>query len=475
VTSRGHYIGGEWIEGTGTPFSRENPSTGEIGWQGRAAVAKEIDAAAAAARSVLPSWADASQTRRSEVVTAIAEGYKHRKADLVEAICRQTGKPRWEAALEVDAMIAKAAISIAAQNQRRSPAAGIRYRPIGVLAVIGPFNMPGHLPNGHLMPAVLAGNPVIFKPSELTPRVGELLAEIWAEAGIPPGVFNMVQGGAQTGSLLTAHPSLDGVLFTGSVAAGSAIHRGLAGHPEKLLALEMGGNNPLIAWDCADLDAAAYCIVQSAFITSGQRCTCARRLIVRQGSPLIERLVKTMSRIRAGIYTDQPEPFMGTVISAAAAQKLVKAHADLKGRMIVEMRLDPRCPALLHPGLIDMTGAQAQDTELFGPLLQLIFVGDFDAAIAEANRTRFGLAAGLLSDDPKLYESFARRIRAGVLAFNRPTTGARSDLPFGGIGVSGNHRPSALFAADYCCDPIASAESPRVTLPEKLPPGLELA
>ena len=298
MKSKGHHIRGQWIEGTGTPFSRENPSTGAIDWHGRAAIAAEIDAAVTAGRAALPSWADSSQTMRSDIVTAIACGYSSRKSDLAEAICGQTGKPRWEAALEIDAMIAKAAISVAAQNQRRSPATGIRYRPIGVLAVIGPFNMPGHLPNGHLMPAALAGNTLVFKPSELTPRVGELLAEIWAEAGIPAGVLNMVQGGAATGSLLTAHPALDGVLFTGSVAAGSAIHRTMAGHPEKMLALEMGGNNPLIAWDCADLGAAAYCVVQSAFITSGQRCTCARRLIVREGSPIVDRVVKMMSRIR---------------------------------------------------------------------------------------------------------------------------------------------------------------------------------
>jgi succinylglutamic semialdehyde dehydrogenase len=322
------------------------------------------------------------------------------------------------------------------------------------------------------MPAVLAGNAVLFKPSELTPRVGELMAEIWHNAGIPPGLFNLVQGGPDAGSALTTHPDVDGILFTGSYAAGSAIHRALAGHPEKMLALEMGGNNPLIVWDCADLDAAAYTIIQSAYLTSGQRCTCARRLIIQRGTRLVDHLIKMISRIRVGLYTDTPEPFMGTVITPAAAQKLLKSQAELKGRTILEMKPDARSPSLLHPGLIDMTGVNSPDEELFGPLLRLIEVLDFDAAIIEANRTRYGLAAGLISDRPELCELFHRRVRAGVLSINRPTTGARSDLPFGGVGLSGNHRPSALFAADYCSDPVASVQVPRVALPEKLSPGI---
>ena len=432
----------------------------------------EIDQAVSAARSAFDQWASAPLSDRKGKIEKIADGYRARKTDLAETISRQTGKPRWESSLEVDAMIGKAAISIAGQSTRRPATPDMHFRPIGVLAVLGPFNMPGHLPNGHLMPAVLAGNTVIFKPSELTPQVGDMMAEIWAAADLPPGVFNLVQGGAETGAALTAHADVDGILFTGSYAAGSAIHRALAGRPEKMLALEMGGNNPLIVWDCADLDAAAFAIIQSAYITSGQRCTCARRLIIQRTSQLVDRLVKMISRIRVGLYTDTPEPFMGTVISSAAAKKLLQAQSELKGRAIVEMKPDTRSAALLHPGLIDMTGVAPKDTELFGPLLQLIEVPDFDAAILEANRTRYGLAAGLLSDRSELFEQFSKRIRAGVLSFNRPTTGARSDLPFGGVGLSGNHRPSALFAADYCSDAIASVQLPRVALPDKLPPGI---
>ena len=164
---------------------------------------------------------------------------------------------------------------------------------------------------------------------------------------------------------------------------------------------------------------------------------------------------------------------MGRVINAAAAKRLLAAQAELAGRILVEMKsLDG--DALLSPGLIDVTDTPRRDEEIFGPLLQLIRVKDFDAAIAEANNTRFGLAAGLLSDDRTLWERFYRTIRAGVVNWNRPLTGASSALPFGGIGDSGNHRPSAYFAADYCSYPVASLEIERVAMPEKLTPGIEL-
>lgn len=463
-----------------------NPSTGQIAWEGNAAAAEEVERAVRAAKDAGGAWAETSLVERERKILAVADGYRARETELVQAICLQTGKPRWEANAEVDSMIAKAAISIAAQRERRSPSsraigdvtAATRYVPVGVMAVLGPFNMPGHLPNGHLMPAVLAGNTVVFKPSEQAPLVGEIVGQIWESAGFPAGVFNLLQGGAETGTHLVSNDQIDGVLFTGSFAVGAAIHRALAGHPEKLLALEMGGNNPLIVWDCSDVEAAAYLIVQSAFITSGQRCSCARRLIVADdaaGQRLMERLQTMIAGIRVGLYTDEPEPFMGTVISSGAADRLLSAQDHLiqrGGKPLIQMRRDERSAALLHPGLIDMTGIPRDDEEIFGPLLQVIRVSDFDAAIQEANQTRYGLAAGLLSDRPELYEQFRRRIRAGVVNFNRALTGARSDLPFGGLGFSGNHRPSASFAADYCCDPVAALESARVALPDVLPPGI---
>jgi succinylglutamic semialdehyde dehydrogenase len=439
------------------------------------------------ARAAASLWAATSPQHRAALMGALSAHYMQRKPALVEAICRETGKPRWEAATEVDAMIAKIPISIQAYEQRTSPTESVsdgitsatRYKPHGVVAVFGPFNMPGHLPNGHLVPAVLAGNTAIFKPSEHTPLVGQAMADAWQAAGVPTGVFNLVQGGPETGKLLSAHRDIDGVFFTGSAAVGIALSRALAERPGTILALEMGGNNPLIVHECADLAAAAYLTVQSAYLTAGQRCSCARRLIVPvgpQGDSFVARLLEMIAGIRIGLPGDEPEPFMGRVISPQAAEKLLDAQARLVsrgGRILAEMKPSPRSPTLLSPGLIDVTSVSPrEDEELFGPILQLIRVKDFDAALVEANHTRYGLTAGLISDRRDLYDRFSREIRCGVVNWNRQLTGSSSRLPFGGIGQSGNHRPSAAFAADYCAYPVAAMESDRATLPAKLPPGI---
>jgi succinylglutamic semialdehyde dehydrogenase len=421
------------------------------------------------------------------VLEAFAERLKASKAGLAELISTETGKPLWEADEEVGAMAGKVPLSIQAARERRSPAefdlagatAAVRFKPHGVVAVFGPFNFPGHLPNGHIVPALLAGNTVVFKPSELTPAVAQRTAELWQEAGLPAGALNLVQGARDTGAALASHPGVDGLYFTGSVAGGVSLHRAWADQPHKILALEMGGNNPLVVWDAADEDAAAYAIIQSAFITAGQRCSCARRLILPTGTAgdaLLDRLVEMTTAIRVGPFRERPDPFMGPVINDQAAQRLLAGKRDLLSRgavELVEMRPVGTRPAMLRPGIIDVTDVPDRpDEELFGPLLQVIRVGDFDAAIREANNTRFGLAAGLLSDDRSLYEQFYRRVRAGVVNWNRPTTGASGRLPFGGVGLSGNHRPSGYYAADYCSYPVASLEIGALSLPPKLTPGV---
>lgn len=483
------FIDGRWIAGTGPAMSSHDPGTGQTVWEGTSAAAPQIDAAITAARNALPAWSELAFTARIEFLHRFAAKLKSHRPALAEVISRETGKPRWESLTEVDSMIGKVPLSIDAFHQRRQPSeresggviSATRFKPHGVVAVFGPFNFPGHLPNGHIVPALLAGNTAIFKPSELTPGVAQLTVELWQEAGLSAGVLNLCQGGRDTGSTLANHPGIDGLFFTGSATVGRILSRALSDHPEKILALEMGGNNPLIVHETADLDAAAYLTIQSAFLTAGQRCTCARRLIVpagRAGDAFIERLLTMTAKVRVGRYTDDPEPFMGPVISSKAAELLLAAQLMLKaqgGRPILEMRrLDP-AGAMLSPGLIDVTAIKPlADAEVFGPLLQIIRVPDFAAAIAEANNTAFGLAAGLLSDSRALYDQFFRAIRAGVINWNRPTTGASGALPFGGVGLSGNHRPSGYYAADYCSYPVASMEEAKLLVPAKLVPGITL-
>lgn len=467
-----------------------NPATGEVVWQGLAATAAEVGRAVGAARGAFDEWAWLPTEKRVAVLEAFAEQLRRHKPDLAETISRETGKVLWESNAEVDSMINKVALSLQAHRERRTsqsePLAGAvaatRYKPHGVLAVFGPFNFPGHLPNGHIVPALLAGNAIVFKPSELTPLVGRRTVELWRAAGLPDGVLNLVQGGRDTGVTLAQHPDLDGLLFTGSVAAGLSLHQAFAPHPGKMLALEMGGNNALVAWDAHDVDAAAVLTLQSAYITSGQRCSCARRLIVPagvEGDRLIDRLASLLIKLRVGPYTERPEPFMGPVISDAAADKLLDVQEDLRERggvEIVPMRtLNGHRRAMLLPGLIDVTDVRdIEDTEHFGPFLKVTRVDTFDGAIREANNTQFGLVAGLLSDRRKLYETFYRRARAGVINFNRATTGASSKLPFGGVGLSGNHRPSGYWASDYVSYPVASLEAETLTMPAQLNPGISL-
>lgn len=482
------FIGGQWLAGEGEAFQSLDPVSQRVLWQGQGASAAQVDAAVAAARQAFPAWASLPLDARIAHLQAFAERLKTRADDLARCIGEETGKPLWEAATEVTSMINKVAISVQAYRERtgeKQSALGdanavLRHKPHGVVAVFGPYNFPGHLPNGHIVPALLAGNTVVFKPSELTPAVAALTVACWEQAGLPAGVLNLVQGARETGVALAA-ADIDGLFFTGSSRTGNHLHQQFAGRPDKILALEMGGNNPLVVDEVEDLDAAVYTIVQSAFISAGQRCTCARRLLVpagEWGDRLLDRLVEVARNLRVGAFDEQPAPFMGAVVSLAAAKALMEAQAVLLaqgGRALLAMTQPSPDAALLTPGVVDVTAiAEKSDDELFGPLLQVVRYQGFDQAIAEANATRYGLAAGLLSDSAERYQHFWLHSRAGIVNWNKQLTGAASSAPFGGIGASGNHRASAYYAADYCAFPVASLEAERVSLPPTLTPGVTL-
>jgi succinylglutamic semialdehyde dehydrogenase len=470
-----------------TTFASRDPATGEVLWSGPAATAADVDRAFAAARRAAESWGSAAFAEREACVRHFGRQLEQNREALAETIARETGKPLWDTRGEVTSMLNKIDISVRAFQARTgiaesggpAGASVVRHKPHGVVAVFGPYNFPGHLPNGHIVPALLAGNTVVFKPSELTPRVAEETVKLWRQAGLPNGVLNLVQGERATGEAVAAHAELDGLFFTGSARVGHLLHRLFADRPHKILALEMGGNNPLVVGTVADTRAAVHEIVQSAYLSSGQRCTCARRLLVPRGAAgdaLVQALAKAVAAIRVGAWNDDPAPFMGPLISGAAADALLAAQQGLRSRgavPVVEARRLERGAAFVSPGLIDVSAVKdLPDEEYFGPLLSLIRYDTLDEAIALANRTRYGLSAGLLSDRREDYELFYRRIRAGIVNWNRQTTGASSAAPFGGIGASGNHRPSAYYAADYCAYPVASVESPKLQLPEKLAPGL---
>lgn len=488
-TTPGVFVAGQWQQGQGHALDSINPADESVVWAGNTASADDVDAAITAARAAFPAWARTPLAQRRAICERFAKLVKDNAERIAETISREMGKPLWETRTEAAAMAGKIAISIKAQDERagsrESEVAGgtavLRHRPHGVAAVFGPYNFPAHLPNGHIVPALLAGNTVVFKSSELTPLTGILAVKLWEQAGLPAGVLNLVTGAVETGKALASHPGIDALLFTGSAATGKLLHEQAASQPGKLLALEMGGNNPLVVDAVANIDAAVHTIVQSAFLSSGQRCTCARRLFVPAGDAgdgLLARLVEVTRALNISPWDAEPAPFMGPVVSAKVAQQILAAQDQLialGGVALLRAEALDAGPAFLSPGIIDLSAAHdVPDQEYFGPLLSVYRTQSFDQAIAMANDTRFGLSAGLLADDAARWEQFREEIRAGIVNWNQQTTGASGSAPFGGPGDSGNLRPSAYYAADYCAYPMASIEKPTLDLPETLSPGLTL-
>lgn len=483
------WIGGNWVEGQGKSWNTSNPVSQQVVWQGNEATAQQVEQACAAARQAFPQWATTSLTDRIAIIERFAALLEQNKDALAKIISQETSKPLWETLTEVQSMVAKVAISIRAYHQRTGEsitemadgAASLRHRPHGVMAVFGPYNFPGHLPNGHIVPALIAGNVAVFKPSELTPWTAEATVKLWQEAGLPNGVLNLLQGGRETGIALAQSEQIDGVLFTGSASTGYQLHRQLAGAPEKILALEMGGNNALIIEDIDDIDAVVHLAIQSAFISAGQRCTCARRLIIKNGQAgdaFIQRFIEVARDLVISDWDAEPQPFMGGVISVKAAEALLKAQQHLihlGARSLLEMKQLRENSALVSPAILDVTAVpDIPDEEYFGPLTCIYRYDDFDEALKLANSTRFGLSVGLVSPSRALFERMLIEARAGIVNWNKPLTGASSAAPFGGVGASGNHRASAFYAADYCAWPMASLESEQLSLPEKLSPGIVL-
>jgi len=424
------------------------------------------------ASAAFKDWSRRPQSDRTAILEAYALEIEKRSDAIAKTVSRDMGKALWESKAEAATMKAKVQVSIAAQVERagsknQDAAFGsvhLTHRAHGVMAVYGPFNFPGHLPNGHIVPALLAGNTCVFKPSELAPGVAALMAEAFEAAGLPAGCLNIVHGARETGGALL-NADINGLLFTGSAATGTYFHKHFAGRPEVILALEMGGNNPLIIWDPAEVEAAADIAAQSAFLTTGQRCSCARRVILPEGKfgdAVVEAIVARAKGLKIGAWNEE-DIFMGPLVSEQAAANATEFQAMLSkkgGKSLRRLKRMDRGGGFVTAGVIDITNAQdIPDEELFGPLMQIVRVKSFDEALVRANATKYGLSGGLVSDDDALWVRAHQEMRAGILNRNRPTAGASGAMPFGGPGLSGNFRPGAYYAADYCAWPQASQVS----------------
>ncbi len=482
-------LAGGWAAGEGGPMESRDPYSGELIWRGRAASPAQVDQAVAAAAGAAPGWRAIGLAARRDRLQRYVEVVRERREGLADTIAQDGGKPLWEARLEVDALIGKLSHSLAAHELRNAErvtrldtaASVTRFRPHGAVAVLGPYNFPASMASNHMVPALLAGDTVVLKPSEQTPLVAQRVVECWVAAGLPDGVVNLVHGGPDVGQALVAHEGVRGVFFTGGTRAGLAIRAtAQARAREPILALEMGGNSPFVVWDYDDSRAAVLATLQSAFVSAGQRCSAARRLILPEAdSDLLPALCAAAAALVVGDPRGEAQPFCGPVIAPAVADAIM---AEQERLLALGARPILRCTrppsggrALVTPGIIDVTGVDGVgDEEVFGPLLKVWRAGSLDEALALAAETRFGLAAGIVTRSRAIYEAFYEAVPAGIVNWNLPLPGASPLGPFGGIGLSGNHRPTGFLAADYVVFASASLESPRLASPDPLPPGVSL-
>lgn len=451
-----------------------------------------VDEAVRAARAIQPVWEALSVEARAHALQRFRDVIAKHEDEIARTLAREVGKPLREARAEAKAMVAKVDISLheglsLVADVDLDARLGWRWRAHGVLSVLGPFNFPLHLPHGHVVPALLAGNAVVFKPSEVAPFTGSLYARMAADAGFPPGVLNVVQGDAGSGAALAAHDDLDGVLFTGSYAVGAKILAANAHRPGLMIALELGGKNPGIVLDDAPFEKAVTDVALSAFSTAGQRCTCVSRVIVTRGiaERFIDALAAHADALAVGHAMD-PDVFMGPLATRAAREKFeaMQRVADEEGSACVRAPREPavrwECRAVrghyVAPRVRRVTRPDPRSTyqreELFGPDLAVYVVDDLDQAIALANDSPYGLAAGVWTADASAFDRCAQRLRVGNLSWNAVTVGASSRLPFGGVGNSGNHRPAGVFSSRYCAYPLAITRGDPALDPRTIPPGV---
>ena len=431
-----------------------------------------VDAAVAAARRAFGPWSALPEAARAEHLRAWAATTRRHAERIAALVTREMGKTLAESRQEAVLLADKVDVTLEERVRARIapydlPGGATRtnrctYRPFGAMAVIGPFNFPAHLPNGHWVPALLAGNAVVFKPSERTPAVGALMAELMAEAGMPAGVFGLVQGRGDVAAALVAHEGIDGVLFTGSWPVGRRIMESNLDRPGRMVALEMGGSNPAVVLADADLRQAVIECARCAFLTTGQRCTCTRRIVVHRAvaDRFIAALVGMARSATVGSGDADPAPFMGPLVTREARDAALRFQHDLAargGRILLEARAPAGEGWFLTPGIVQVDRFdRATDREVFGPVVQVAVAEDLDDAIAQANATEFGLAASVFARDAATAERAMRGLRAGCINLNCGTAGASGKLPFGGLGRSGNLRPAGAAMVDSCAYPVAS-------------------
>ena len=469
VSTFRHFIAGEWCDSTsGETFESRNPAD-QRDVIGRFQQGTKADAAMAikAAETALPMWRRTPAPKRGEILYRFGALMAEHKERLARAMTREMGKVLAEARGDVQEGI-DIAYLMAGEGRRMFGdtvpselpdkwAMSIR-QPIGIAAIITPWNFPMAIPCWKTMPALVTGNTVVFKPASDTPHCATLLVELMAEAGFPPGVVNLVTGtGAEVGDAIVTSPDVSVISFTGSSVTGRTIAE-QAGKRLKRLSLELGGKNGVVVLGDADLDLATDGILWSAFGTTGQRCTATSRVIVERSvvEPLLERLEARASRLVLGSGLDESVD-VGPLINAAAVEK-VGRYVDI-GRGEGEIVLGGGRPG--GEGLGNghfylptiFAGVKPMDRigqeEIFGPVLSIIPVADYQEAMTALNQTRYGLSSSIFTRDVNMAFRAMRDFETGIVYVNAGTTGAETHLPFGGWKETGNgHREAGHAALD---------------------------
>ena len=464
-----NFIGGEWIDGTGLTRNINPSNTKDVVGEYARADKAQTEKAIAAAKAAFPAWARATPQERYDVLTRISAEILSRKEELGRLLAREEGKTMPEGIGEVAragqifAFFAGEALRLTGEkgpSVRPGLEVEISREPLGVVGMITPWNFPIAIPAWKIAPALCYGNAVVFKPAELVPGSAHALSEIIARSGIPPGVFNLVVGsGSVVGQTLLEHSHVDAVSFTGSVATGRRIAQAcVLATPMKKFQLEMGGKNPLVVLDDADLKVAVEVAVNGAYFSTGQRCTASSRLIVTEG--IHDRFVEAVTERLKGLQVDdalKQGVHIGPVVDQSQLDqdlRYLKIGKDEGARLHWGGELLNRDtpgfylqPALFTEATNSMRIARE---EIFGPVACVIRAKNYDEALAIANDTEFGLAAGVCTTSLKYASHFKRNSEAGMVMVNLPTAGVDYHVPFGGRkGSSYGAREQGSYAREF--------------------------
>lgn len=449
-----NFIAGKWVESkSGATFDSYNPTTEQLLVKAVKSTAEDVDAAVQAAKAAYKEWRLMPAPRRGEVLFAVARILEERKEELARVMTQEMGKILAETKGDVQEAI-DMAYYMGGEGRRMfgytAPVEmynkfGMALRDsVGVIGLITPWNFPVAVPSWKILPALIAGNAIVWKPGEDIPASSAMFAQVFQDAGLPDGVLNVVMGAGETGSALVQHPDVRVISFTGSTTTGLGVYQ-QAARLGKKVTLEMGGKNAILVMDDANLDLATDAITWSAFGTTGQRCTATSRLIVQSGikPKLLDALVAKAKSVKIGNGLE-PDVQMGPLVNAKALEKVTSYMAVAKEEgvniIVGGGRADIEHGYFFEPTLFDgvKQGMRVEQEEIFGPVLSIVEVGSLDEAIEVNNSVAYGLSSSLFTENVNAAFRAVRDLTTGIVYINHGTTGAEIQFPFGGTRGTGN-------------------------------------